>query len=405
MPGFFTSVDIANRTCQLCGVPRIFSFSDLTDQAKEIGFAYDKLRLVELQRNVWAFATRRVVLRPIDTTTLQLTPAAWSASNVYIMGSIVSYGGLIYICRGWLVTGSTTPDQSTAWMPYFGPLMVNRYDSGTAYFAGELVYSPTAENPVVYLAVSNTSDTPGVFPEWSSTTVYQRGQATAQGGEQLTFVPGNLPVFFTPGNLPVFGSLGFFQSLQDLNIGNSPELTPASWQNVPVAGQPDYMTGISWLRLDATVQSITIPYPLGSGPSSDTLTRNVYRLPNGYLRHAPAAPDPNEVTIVGGVTTLAPSDMKIENGFIVTDHVTPLAFRFIADMTDVTQMADLFCEGLAARIALDVGPVIVPKDNRNITMARVKQRYREVIVDARSVDAIERDASAPPVSPYRSVRF
>jgi hypothetical protein len=69
---FTTPLDIVNRALQHCGRRRIFSFTDLTDNAQEMAFLYDKLRRAELRRNVWTFATRRTVLRPIDFTTMTL---------------------------------------------------------------------------------------------------------------------------------------------------------------------------------------------------------------------------------------------------------------------------------------------------------------------------------------------
>jgi hypothetical protein len=138
---------------------------------------------------------------------------------------------------------------------------------------------------------------------------------------------------------------------------------------------------------------------------TDTQTRNIYRLPNGYLRHAPDQVNPNEIMRVMGVVSAAPSDAQFENGYMVTSEVKAVMLRFVVDMTDVTQMDDLFCEGLSARIALDVGPSIVPKEERSAMLARINMRYKAVIADARAVDAVERGASAQPQSQYHSVRF
>ena len=80
---FLTPIDIANRALQHVGASRIdptLGFTEISKNAQEISFCYDKLRRAELRRNVWRFAIRSAVLRPIDTTTLMLVPALCSAS-------------------------------------------------------------------------------------------------------------------------------------------------------------------------------------------------------------------------------------------------------------------------------------------------------------------------------------
>lgn len=412
---FASNVDIGNRACQFVGDFRLNSFQDPSPQAREIAFAYDKLRLAELQRIVWKFATRRAVLRPINPTVMQLIPAAWSATLVYTTGSIVSYNNMIWVSQGWPPVG-VTPDVSLTWVPYFGPMTINQWlptinsdgstNPGTnGYFAGELVYTPATENYTVYVSLSSSNtDTPGAYPNWINTVVYNRGDTVMYpAGGQLLSEPGDILVTST-GGIPVSsGATGPWQSTKDLNTtipGSDP-----SWVPAPVVGQQHTRVGQNWLQLDSTLQSIDIIYPIGTGPSTQNTTRNVYRLPNGYLKHAPDIDNPNEIVRVMGILSAAPSDAQFENGYMITSEVRAIMLRFIADMTDVTQMDNLFCEALAARIALDVGPTIVPKEERNQALARVARRYKEAIIDARANDAVERGASAQPQSQYATVRF
>jgi hypothetical protein len=65
---FQSPVDIANRGMQHIGAVRIgaLGFGELSVQASECGFVYDKVRRAELRRNVWRFATRLCVLRPFE---------------------------------------------------------------------------------------------------------------------------------------------------------------------------------------------------------------------------------------------------------------------------------------------------------------------------------------------------
>src|SRR5712691_3659686 len=67
--GYQTAIDIANRALQHCRMKRIVAFTDSSANAKETGFVYDKLREAELRCNLWRFATKRVILRPISTQT------------------------------------------------------------------------------------------------------------------------------------------------------------------------------------------------------------------------------------------------------------------------------------------------------------------------------------------------
>lgn len=405
MQEFSTNVDIGARACQLCGDFRLYSFQDASPQAREISFAYDKLRLSELQRVIWKFATRRAVLRPVDTASMLFIPAAWSATSIYMPGSVVSYDYMIFVSQGWPAVGDA-PDAPPIWTPYFGPMTITPWDDGVRYFAGELVYYPAAETYTIYLSLqSGNTDTPGAFPDWASTTIYNRGDTVMYPGRPLFSVPGNIPVFSTGGIRVSSAPTGPWQSLRDLNANVIPGADAQSWATLPITDQVHNRTGQKWLKLDSTLESINIVYPIGTGPSADLNTRNVYKLPNGYLKHAPDISNPNQILQVMGIVSDPPSDMQIENGYMVTSEVRAVMLRFVADMTDVTQMDDLFCEGLAARIALDVGPVILSKEDRRETLARVSRRYKDAILDARANDAVERGASAQPQSQYVSVRL
>src|SRR5208282_5940427 len=95
---FLDSLDIANRVCQHCGVNQILSVTEDTTNNNEISLAYGKLRRAELRRNAWRFAIRKTVLRPITSTTLAITPAAWASGTTYLFGALVTdTNGAIWI--------------------------------------------------------------------------------------------------------------------------------------------------------------------------------------------------------------------------------------------------------------------------------------------------------------------
>src|SRR5579872_5131782 len=229
---FFNSLDVANRACQLLGVPRIASFTEDTKQAAELAFVIDKVRRAELQRNLWRFSIRTAALRPIDTTTLEYVPVAYNAADTYLVGSIVSYANQIWQATA-NVPAAQNPDVSPAyWDVYFGPLVATpwsatvgnttgptlwsasttynigdevqggdgfEYESVTSgntnhnpvtdagvhwlkegpvsssggYFAGELVYTQSGTTINVFVSLANGNvDNPASIQAWNATTYY-----------------------------------------------------------------------------------------------------------------------------------------------------------------------------------------------------------------------------------------
>lgn len=317
MTAFNTPVDIANRALQHIGVRRITAFTDDSQQASAISDCYDKLREAEMRRNVWRWSIRRAALRPIDENTTQLAPAAWLIGTAYPVGSIAAHNGQV-----WQTTVPSTgeePGLSTSpWDLYCGPLSISLYDSGTSYFAGELVLVSTT----VYLSlVSSNSDVP-----------------------------------------------------------------PTS----------------KWLSLGAVSKALTILYPIGSGPARQSATRNVYMLPANYLREAPQDPKAGSQSFLGAPSGLTYTDWEFEGNYIVTREIDPMVFRFVADLTGVQLMDAMFCEGLAARIAIEVcEPLTQSADKQQ----RAASEYGKFMGEARIVNGIETGSDEPPEDDYISCRY
>ena len=254
MSDFLLPVDIANRGLQHVGEKRIAAFTDSSKNASEVNFCYDKLRKAELQRNIWRFAIREAILRPVGATTMKITFAAYDATKTYLVGSCVTSGGILYMANA-AVPLATVPGSGNPWVQYFGPLSVSSWgantngvnppnwvnsttyaaganvlgsdgntyksiangninnnpvgDNGvnwtangtpnkTSYFAGELVYYPTVAPTVVYLSlVSGNTLNPSAVPAFDATITYN-----------------NM-------NTATFGPT-IFQSSEDLNLGNTP---------------------------------------------------------------------------------------------------------------------------------------------------------------------------------------
>ncbi|CAB4132181.1 ChiC_BD domain containing protein [uncultured Caudovirales phage] len=425
-------VDIANRGLQHVGARRIVTFQDNTKNAAEVSFCYDKLRKAELQRNIWTFSKRLAALRAVDTTVMKLNPAAYNSADTYVPGSVVTWNNHVYIAMQDIAT-STQPDQwPQLWSLYFGPMTVslwtvtgqpmgltlwnssvtygagaqvigsdgNEYQSlqnnntgnspltsptywtllglaptqGPGYFAGELVYTPATESYQVYLSMINANtNIPGSVPAWSSTTVYNKDDVVTYSSTT-------------------------YQSTGDLNYGNTPGVS--GWEAIPDT-QVTQQSGEGWLLLNATIQSIRFVYPIGAGPASQSETKNVFMLPNGYLRQARVDPKAGRYSLWGSETGEIADDYIFTDDYFVSSNSGPIIFCFVADICDVQQMHPLFCEGLACRVGLEVAEPLTQSTEKIGTTAKM---YEKFMGEARTVNAIEQGAAQEPVDDWIATR-
>lgn len=379
MTDYTTPVDIANRALQHLGAKRIVTLADASKNAAAINACYDKLRMAELRRNIWRFSTRRAALRPLDTTHMNLVPAAFDAAKQYLLGSIVTSGGLTYEAQALIAPGGGTPDVNigpTKWLLYFGPMVVTPFSATVGYYTGELVYTLSGTTVSVFrsLVSNNTVDPTAGPPAWSATTTYNKGQTVTQ-------------------------TAVVYQSSLDLNLNNAPPGT--GWTTVPVT-QTDQEVGTAWLKLGtATLTSIQLIYPLGSGPSSQTATRNVFLLPNGFLKKAPQDPKQGGVSYLGSPSGLGYDDWNEEGNYIVTREVFPIVLRFAADVAYVPFFDTMFAEGLAARIAMEVCEELTQSAEKiNVALGA----YNKFMGEARIANGIETGADEPPTDDWITCR-
>lgn len=422
--GFIDSLDIANRACQHMGVARILRVDEESKQNEEITFAYDKLRQAELRRNVWTFSTRRVILRPIDTTTMLLKPKAWDATVTYAEGSlVVDDNGVIW--------SSTQPENlnndpvtTTAWEQYFGPLTVVPYDEEQEYFPGELVYVAVGMGgfAVFKSLTDNTGVDPATATAWDDEVTYNKGEVVTSGGSQwrslielnLNITPADAPndfdvdATYSSGQTTV-GSDGYiYTSAINNNTGNDPVTdggsnwtnsgTPRAWSRTPEI----YASAQTWLPLYAGLQNIAFQYPIGASPASNQRGKNVFRLPAGYLRVAPQAPKAGSNSILGASTGLLYNDWEFEANYLVSCEPDFIMFRFVADLKDVSAMDPMFCEGLAARIAYECCEPVTQSTSRKSIIAG---DYTKFMGDARVQNAIEAGSEEPPVDDWEACRY
>lgn len=163
---FSTPVDIANRALQRAGAARISTFSDSSRNANEANFIYDKLRVAELEANIWRFSTRRAPLRAVTTTTKLLTFGTYAAGTTYAAGDVVKYTDTTVtpnLSSVWVSMQASnlanTPSQATSayWQLYYGPQTADTWSASVTYYKSDIVLR-TATYYVCLVDATVTSD-------------------------------------------------------------------------------------------------------------------------------------------------------------------------------------------------------------------------------------------------------
>lgn len=403
MGTLITATTIANRAFQLIGARRVTNvLTDPGNPAGEFNTAYDLLRRYELRRNVWRFAVRRAALAPVNIgfqpgtqinnqtfyPTMQLSPAAWSNSATYSIGSITKdTDGFIYKSLTLNNVGNQpSANVGTYWEPYYGPMDVQPYDTtgGTAYLPGQLVYDPFTYPTVVYMSLiyqstssSNPQPSPTAgTPSWSASLTYNQGDAvTYSATTYISQVPLNNNV--TPGtNNAIWKAAGAVADLQ--NNG-------------------------AWLTLsECSAVPINILYPLGAGPSYQLETRNIYMLPNGYLRNAPEDPKAGNVNFLGASGGLRFDDWTYESNYFITREAGVLMLRFSADIQDTSKFDPMFAEALAAKIGMEICEKVTQSVEK---VSRAMAAYKTALFEATTVNGIEQGPVESPEDEYIEVRL
>lgn len=346
-------------------------------------------------------------------------PTIWAAGTTYASGtSVMGSDTNVYTSLANANIGhDPTTDGGVHWQ------LIGPAQNGSGYFAGELVYTQSGGVMSVFVSLSTgNSDFPGQFPSWSATPQYLLGNSVTSGGvtyqSQTDFNVGNQPVALWL-NATVYGAgvqvLGsdnhLYTSTGAGNTGHNPVGNAGvNWTDNGVAPwglrpntQTDQMTGLNWLQLgSATVQGLQIIYPAGSGPLDQVATRNVYLLPNGFLREAPQDPKAGSTSYLGAPSGLAYDDWVFDGPFLISREVEPICLRFAADVQQVTAMDPMFCEMLALRISLD--------GNERVTQSAEKENkigaeYKNFASEARTVNGIEQGATEPPEDDYITCRL
>lgn len=316
--------DIANRALQRVGARVILKtsnntlYTDTGNNAFQARTMYDVLRRAELERNIWRFAIRRTALRALDTGTMVVVFPTWAIGTTYALNTPVLYNGVVYQSSTAANLGNQPDTSQTFWNVYLGPVTADAYDSGTTYYAGELVYG-------------------------TMNTVYLSNQSS----------------------------------------------------------NADAPPSAKWNTLAATLTSPNIIYPLGTGPSSEASSRNIFFLPSGFMKEAPQDPTAGSVSYLGVPGNLMATDWTIENQYLVTREQDVIAFRFSGDIVDVRQFNPLFVEALGSRMAFELAE---PLTQSTAKLQAIGAEYKQFMGDARMSNGIETGATQPPLDDWIATR-
>lgn len=391
MSEFGTPLDIMNRALDIVGANQLSSYTDVAPGVRVVS-VYDKLRQYELRRNAWSFAIRRCVLRPISSTSTLITFPAYAAGTTYAIGDIVLSGGQLWVSKIASNLGNTPGTLPTTlttlpWDRYFGPKWADQWASQTSpgannvavtgYNAGEMAYILGAAGvaPSLYQSLINDNDAePDTVDAWDSATMYSTGAVVSEGGTN-------------------------YQSLVNFNLDQQPP--NASYWTTSITSST--VSG-SWRKVTgATLTVPTITWPIQAGPVNDTNTsRNVYPLPNGYMRRVNQDPSAGKQAFLGAPTNLFQSDWEYDGAYIVSNQNGAINFRFGADILDVTVMDPMFCEGLAAACGYQVAEAITQAPEKKTAAL---QNYNRAMSEARLTNAIEQGAEEPPLDDWLRCRF
>lgn len=360
-----------------------------------------------------------------DEWSLDASSGAYFAGDiVYVLGA----NGVPVVYRSLVNNNQDTPTLAPTWVALAPD------GTGQVYFKNQIVtYSSVQYQSLIDL---NRNNTPGLAPAaWLVGSTYAAGTQVV-GSDAVVYTSlsaGNTghnpagaanPAYWTQGGLSnpaawnsgstyaagdqAVGSDGYiYASSVAGNIGNIPTSSPGYW--VSTGAKSPWTTTITnsggtvkWAKLDVGLRQLMITYPLGCGPYQESSSRNIYHLPSGYLRWVLQDPKAGQVSLMGAPTNTFPKDWTYESDYFTTMDSFPINFRFIADIRNVTEMDDMFCEGLAARIGYETCERVTGSSAKVQTCALA---YKGAMTEARTVDAIEQGIIEEDLDDYLSCRY
>lgn len=355
-------------------------------------------------------------------------PSSLNFSRGYFIGDLVYLGQQAFVS---LENGNVQP-----------PLIPRTWSKWHHYSANHVVVDAQGWEWKSLLN-NNRGNEPGVYGFWSSVPTYVIG-ALVIGTDKVLYqailsttnvnpangaAPTDWLALGFPGSWPLWSSNEtyaknavaagldgmLYQSVQAGNTNQqpvgatyNPNTPAANWWvslNIKVPWISNFGSSAAnsaWLGLDASLDTINITYPVGTGPSIQTQNKNVFMLPNGYLRNAPQEPKAGSVSFLGAPTGRMYDDWEIDGNYLISQTPFPIIFRFGADVTQVDMMDDMFCEALGARVGLEVCETLTQS---NAKINTITANYKAFIDQARTINGIEQGPTEPPEDDYITCRI
>jgi hypothetical protein len=296
-------------------------------------------------------------------------------------------------------------------------------------FAGELVYTTAGDgtNRVYVSLQSDNEDNPATATAYDATVTYQKNDVvTSASIAYMSLIDLNLAN--TPASSPrpghrapptrrpaVTGSDGVrYTSVGAGNIGNDPTTDGGvNWTNTGILTPwtIDFTAGtgsLKWRQIGGAefpmgvgLSELNIIYPLGTGPSTQSTSRNIFKLPSGFLRIANQNPKPGTPPARRAVR-LHLQRLGARERLSAHAETGPIPYRFVANVTDVARMDPMFCEG---------GPRASGWKSANRSRSRpaklgtIAKIYDEWMSKARHANAIEQGPEDSPDDDFVTCRL
>jgi len=399
-----TPTTICNRALQKIGATLIGSNNFLSEQSRNAAACracYDDLRRAELRRNVWTFSVKRAVLRAYQTP-----------SNIVGTSGLPSVGGVTE-----LITFGTW--SNTATYAINDIVLADDFNTYVSSINSNTGNDPTQTSLVYYWQLYVGPDDATEFvTTWVSTITYQIGQNVigSDGNSYQSAAANNLnnnPVgdngsHWVAGQAPASSlSYASYYAGEFVYVGGNLYFSLVNSNTVDPTTNVDSQSGLTytnaWQTMTATptLAPLNFVYPIGAGPLNDSKTRNVFRLPFGYLREAPQAPKQGSSLFLGSPGALAYTDWEYDGNYVISSSPGPLIYRYVGNITDTTKFDSLFTEGLACRIALELAQPLTQSTEKT---AAVTQEYQKFMTEARMVNGIEQGPTEAPEDDYVTTR-
>lgn len=235
---------------------------------------------------------------------------------------------------------------------------------------------------------------------WESLVAANLGSTPGTDGSNWEIYCGPLTVrVFATDSTGLVSDVGYYSG--ELAVGNGGGDTTTVYRSL-ITNNVDVPPTANWLSLGAVSSPLAILYPIGSGPLTDRKTRNIFMIPNGYLRKAAQDPKAGNISWLGAPHTLQEDDYVEENGLMISEINTLVVLRFVASVTHVPKFDPMFCEGLSARIGLEICEELTQSQEK---LAGIGAQYKQFMFEARAVNGIEDGPVEQPIDDWLIARL